>query len=385
MKQMIKQVAIAYFCSRAIVFLIILACSGLVNHDTMLGNEGSADAISVSQAGFEASLVRLATMNDAGWYYGIAKSGYERREFDRSDYANWAFFPLHPLTWRAVIETFGDHPIAEIAFVNILFLIALFVLYRVVIGSGRGEGVAARAVFVVCLFPTSYFFSFPWTESLFLLLSASCFLCAQRGHWKSVLLFGALASGTRFAGVFLVPAVALFYCHEQIKLGAVIAWTRLVLIGSICSGLFAFMFLLWYYTGNPLAFSDIQTVWGRSLEVPVRAIGIIFLKPHELAVAWNVRYLNLAVVVLALLAIRHFIYRKEWGFACFLVLGVLAPLMTGAITSMPRYAMALFPFSIAAADWMENQSVDRVWFVVSSALLALMCVAFASVMNFAGT
>ena len=133
MKTMIKHVAIAYFSSRTLVFLIILACSGLEFVPGNADGTGSVSAITVSEVGVEHSVSRLATMNDAGWYHGIAVSGYERREFDRSKYANWAFFPLHPLTWRAVIGVFGDSPVAEVVVTNLFFLLALFFVYRVVV------------------------------------------------------------------------------------------------------------------------------------------------------------------------------------------------------------------------------------------------------------
>lgn len=385
MNDMFKNIAVAYLSSRLVIFAIIFGYVGLQNGlDDVSAGAKSAN-ITVSSISAFRSIRDLATINDAGWYHQIATEGYERRPFDKSDYANWAFFPLHPTIWKSLIGVFGDDPLVEVIFSNICFLVALIFIFKIIIVTGRSMSCASRAIFVLCFFPTSYFFSFPWTESLFLLLSSMCYFSVIKGYWKTVALTGALASATRFSGIFLLPTAGLFYVLNQASVQERISWKVLVLIGIIASGLIGFMALLAIYTGNPFAFSQIQSVWGRSFEIPIRAIGIIFLKPQEVAVPWNFRYLNFAVLALALMAVRYLIYRKEWAIACFLLLGIAAPLLTGNITSMSRYAMGLFPFAIAIADWTEGRVAERLWFSLSSATFALMCFGFVAKLNFAGT
>jgi hypothetical protein len=49
----------------------------------------------------------LTVMNgDTWWYHSIAVSGYERRPFAAGP-ANWAFFPLYPLTVRVLDGDFA--------------------------------------------------------------------------------------------------------------------------------------------------------------------------------------------------------------------------------------------------------------------------------------
>ncbi|MEZ5484459.1 MAG: hypothetical protein R3F01_04790 [Lysobacteraceae bacterium] len=266
---------------------------------------GDRHIITFSAERLGETLDRLATQGDAGWYRGIANGGYAQRPFDDSRQENWAFFPLHPLLWRAAITAFGDSSSTALLWSNLLALLALVALHLATRSSGRDAATADRAVFVLAFFPTSYFLSLPWSESLFLLVSAGGWAMVRHGSMAGAGLFGMAASATRVSGVFLLPALAIdLWQRDRPSLRR--AWPlALVPLGAL-----AFMAWLWWLSGNPLAFADIQAAWGRALGLPIRAIGIIALHPDQIAVDWNVRYLNLAALLLGLLAIRHFLYRQ---------------------------------------------------------------------------
>jgi hypothetical protein len=373
----LQSALLAFLLSRLIVWVAILVPPMLLP----AAFEGVPSDRVVMRASSEAITTHvdaLVRTNDAGWYHGVATGGYEQRPFDASAQANWAFFPLHPTLWAGAIAVFGDSLWAALLLPNVMLFLALVVLHQLARASGRDQATAARAVFVAALLPSSYFLSLPWTESLFLLTSTACALFALRRQWLWMALAGIAASATRFPGVLLLPAIAaqLLVLRER-------SWRAWLAACCMPLGAVCFALYLWSITGNALAFADIQSAWGRHFELPIRAIGIVLLKPDEIAIDWNLRLLNLAMLGTALLALRHLIYRRDVLFAAFLALCVLAPLMTGTLTSMSRYVTALFPLALALADWTNGATRERAWFTLSAATLALMALAFSLGLTFA--
>jgi len=63
---------------------------------------------------------------------------------------------------------------------------------------------------------------------------------------------------------------------------------------------------------------------------------------------------------------------------------LLAPAMTGSLTSLARYTFGLFPVAIAAAVGLGSQKRERAFLAVSASLLALLALAFQEAFAFAG-
>src|SRR5436190_6659379 len=106
---------------------------------------------------------------DAHWYLAIAHDGYDASGRDA------AFFPGYPLLTRLVdagtpLGTVG----AALLVSNVAFLGSLIVVYGLT-WREYSEIVARRAVALIALFPTAFFFLAPYSESLFLLASLLTF------------------------------------------------------------------------------------------------------------------------------------------------------------------------------------------------------------------
>ncbi|MCB1565134.1 MAG: hypothetical protein H7A20_05130 [Rhodanobacteraceae bacterium] len=367
----------SFLLSRSLILLATLLVTGTAEAP-LPPLPGDRRIITVSGERLAETLDRLVVQGDAGWYRGIAEDGYAQRPFDDSRQENWAFFPLHPLLWRAASSIIGDSTIAALLWSNLIALLAMLALHVAAQSSGRDLVTADRAVFVLALFPTSYFLSLPWSEALFLLTSAGAWALSRQNRWGGSAALGIAASATRVSGAFLLPAIAMdLWQRDRRVLRS--AWP----LALIPLGIAGFMAWLWWISGNPLAFADIQSAWGRFLGLPIRAIGIIALHPDQIAVDWNVRYINFAALLLGLLAIRHFVYRREYGLALLIAAGVLLPAMTDNLTSMARYALGCFPLMIAIADWLGSPMRERSWFALSAALLLFMSGALAMGYSFA--
>src|SRR3954451_7929786 len=162
---------------------------------------GSAPA-DVRPYGWLISLLTLpATPGDAGHYVAIAERGYDQP-------LRPAFCPLYPLLSRAVTAPLESPLLGGVAVSFAALAAALFLLHRLV-ALELGERYARPALLVTALFPTAFFFSAIYTESLFLALSVGAFYFARRERWALAALCGALAAATRNTGVLLLVPLAL--------------------------------------------------------------------------------------------------------------------------------------------------------------------------------
>ena len=202
--------------------------------------------------------MHILSQNDSGWYLGIASDGYERRPFEPTHQANWAFFPLTPILWR-LLGANSHFPFAAVLASNLLFGCGLYFLVLLMREYGFSYEVCERAVAAICFFPTSYFFSLPLSESLFFFLSVGAFLASVRRQWPLMAIATLGACVTRFAGIFLVIAIGLHMWERRHQL-PLRAW---IALAASPLGLFAFMWHLHDVCGNALAFIDIQQAWGR--------------------------------------------------------------------------------------------------------------------------
>ena len=322
----------------------------------------------------------LALNNDAGWYAGIARNGYERQAFNTERQHNWAFFPLHPLIWRYASRLTGEQPFTGMALSNLFFLVALVLLYRLVREFGYDGAVADRTVFYVAAFPSSYFFSLPWTESLFLCLAVGCVYAAKRDAWWLAGAVGALSTATRVSGVYLLPVLLILYVQKH---GLRVRANALGLL-LIPTGLLAFSLYLYLITGNPLAFKDILVTWGRRSGFFLGPLLDYLAHPSEVGEPWNFRLLNFTVGVVALGCVADLLRRREWALACLALVSILTPLSTTTLTSLARYTAVNFPVHLALARFGGRPRVDQTIRALFLAALALMSGLFAAGVTLAG-
>jgi len=331
--------------------------------------------------GAHASLTDIATRGDAGWYLGIATGGYDPGPFSATARHNWAFFPLQPLLLRGVAWVTGEAPLTGIALSTTLLLVGRVLLFELALAVGLGEDAARRAVLYTALWPTAHFFSLPTTESLFLVLTAGCLLCAVRGAFWPAGLLGALASSARPNGILLLPALALLYFAREPRRLRVDALALLL----VPAGLLAFMVYLRFRTGDALAFSHIQQTWNRHPRFFTDALYEYAAVGREVAVPWDFRILNFTVGVLGFAAAAFWAARRRWAFAVYGALALAMPLSMGSLQSVARYAMVCIPVPLALAVAVRRSRTHDAVLVALAAALALVTTLFVQGATFAAT
>ena len=321
---------------------------------------------------------------DTGFYLSIAEEGYR---YEGVPLPSVAFFPLLPMTIRALMTLTGDALWAGILAANLALLAAVMLLYKLA-EVQWGEDIADRAVWYLLIYPASFFGSAIYTESLFLLLSIATFYLARRGRWWEAGLTGLLASLTRLVGLILVPVVLLEWWQQR-KKGAGTetrpSWQGLAAAVLMPVGTLVYMLYLQWSVGDPLAFMRASQAWARQPKSPLAMISEMVVTPSQ---GWGAalgtgalpldNWLDLFFVMFFLAIGVILLLRRQWSEGAYVLLGALIPFSSGLLMSQRRYMWVLFPAFILLALWGENKWVDRVVTVASLMGLALFTALFAN-------
>lgn len=367
------QLAAYFLVSRILIVLVMVAGAGYRPDPVTIGQQ----LVDVGGTDVSHRFRNELLSGDAGWYVDIAQHGYEKRPFNTTRQANWAFFPMLPKLWK--VTGLASHPIRLMILSDLFFAIGLAALYHLAKAEGFGEEAAERSVALLCFFPVSYFFSLPLTESLFLALSAGAFLAARKRKWWAMAMLGACACGTRLVGIFVLASLVIMLWQERETLPKR-AW---IALSCVPLGLLYFCAILWRKTGDPLAFARIQAAWGRSLHWPTAAFGFFLDEPLAWGKEWDFRILNFAGAALGVWALVYLCRQRRWPIALFLLLGMLAPIASGTLMSFPRYEMALFPLALALGGATSKTNVFAATLASFAFLLAVACTAFSFGVYFA--
>lgn len=329
---------------------------------------------------------------DSVWYLTIAKDGYGSAH----SHAQAAFYPLYPSLMRVLGWVVGSPLLAGILVSLACFLGALVLLHRLA-ALELGERDARGTVLLVAFFPTAFFFSAVYSESLFLLVSVGAFLAARRGRWAWAGALGGLAALTRNSGVLLlVPLVILFVQQERHGRRVRALWLALVPLGlAVYLGYSAIAL------GDALAPYHAQALWLRHFEPLGALVGGVraaWLGLRQLVHGSPTpRYFGenggdpfqvggdslmlLGFLVFALLACAGALRRLPLAYGVYAAVALATtlsyPLDAQPLMSLPRYMLVLFPLHMWLARWTgERRGVERA-VGVSAVLLGLFAAYFA--------
>ena len=304
---------------------------------------------------------------DTGFYVSIVEEGYR---FQGVPLSSVAFFPLLPLLMRLLLPLVGDAVVAGILVANAALLLASVYFYRLV-AMQWSERVAERALWYLLIFPTAFFGSAIYTESLFLLTAIGALYSARQSRWARATLFAFGAGLTRLVGIVVAPMLVLEWLrqrHLQEPGGAqsTAAVGPFAAVAAAPLGLLAFMAYLWRAFGDPLAFAHAAAAWERTPRAPGAMVAALLQRP---AGGWLQAlragtlpindWIDLIAVLFFLAASFLLLYRRRWVEGIFVWLGVMLPLSSGLLMSQRRYMWVLFPVYILLAQWGRRRWADR--------------------------
>jgi hypothetical protein len=285
---------------------------------------------------------------DSGHYLKIALDGYSFQGMEVN------FFPAYPLLIR--LFAFGQARLmawSGLLISNLAFIVAALLLWCQV-RMDFDEHVAWNTVITLCAFPTSFFFSAVYSESLFLLFSVLVCWFSVRRQYILAALFVTMVSLTRINGLLLIviPLVEILARRPTRW------WWRGAATGFISGvGLSLYGLYSWKTQGSPIAFILTQQEYmDRSIAWPwqtlLDSLAVVVAGYGELQDNWFMR----AVSVQDLLAISLFIGCMILAFFLIRRRSLVAYLFAGTLMltvshgphvlgvfAASRYVLGLFP------------------------------------------
>jgi len=366
---------------------------------------------------------------DGLWYRLIAVDGYSKT------IANAAFWPVYPVAMRGLGNILGiSYDTAGWIIANVAFFVALILLYRLV-SLDFDPQIGRATLWAIALFPTSFFFSTVYTESLLLLFIVGGLLAARLRQWWLAGILGALAAATRSYGVFLIlPYAVLFYQQNGSSPRRWIPRSLPVFLPAL--GPVAFSIQLNHALANnsrathhkysfnlvgrhvaftlhePLAWKDVQIQWNRHSAAPWdtlkwafssspagRAIGqrdgadwswFSQMAHHPswhllTSESWRTGIAESdtleLVCTLAFLALAVIgIFKLPAYYSVFLIPGLIVPLLQPSsvhiLMSMPRFGLTLFPIFVLIGMAVRTRWLGIPLGVLSTVMLVLLTIQF---------
>lgn len=325
---------------------------------------------------------------DSQWYQWIVQEGYWLRPGQRS---NVAFFPLYPMAIDLVAPFVGNNTVlAGVIVSNAAFLALLIVLYQLTKLESGSDQTARRTVFYLAIFPTSFFFSMMYTESLFLFFIVAAIYFARKQLWVWAALMGLLAGTARVVGVLTwglvmwewlrvhgwnIEAIHRQQSWRNLWDGLKRDWTDILVIALIPLGILSYIVFLQQNFKDPVAFSTVQSAWGRENIGPWAVIvrDIRVLSSEGMGLGNLSRILNLTTMAV-ILGMSVTIWRRLGaGYALFTLLALLIP-ATSASQSLMRYAVVCFPVFMIFGMWGKHTAFDRAYTTIAAVLLGVFTV-----------
>lgn len=302
---------------------------------------------------------------DSWWYIDLVKKGYIHEGVGKL--SNIVFFPAYPILIKTLTFWAGDGTRLVIivgtllSCLFLLFSVILFYKYLLKFHSGVDP---YWAIFFLLVFPTAFFFTSLYTESLFLFLSIGVFYYGRQGKFLIASIFGMAAALTRVTGVLLFFPLLIEYYFYYRKIKPSIIYLLLIPAGT--GSFFAYH---WLKFGDPFLFLRVEATWGRTFTIAGDHFSLI-----SPAAAMNF-YLDAAYILIAVIAGYLVLKRLRPSYAIYMALTLAVALSTGTTMSIGRYILILFPMYILAAS-IKNLEYKMAWALCSILLLALNIISF---------
>lgn len=300
---------------------------------------------------------------DGGHYLGIAQHGY-------SEKFQYAFFPLYPLTIKAVNQLVNNYTFAGVLISTLSGLLGLNILYQL-ISLDFSKKLAEKVIFLLLFFPTSFYFLTVYSEGLFFLLVMLTFLSLRKGNLFLASIFAALSSATRPMGLAVVIALILETYLTQ-------GFTKknwYIILSAL--GFIIYSFYLFQKTSDPFYFITAEQHWLRSISVP----GAGFWQSLKDIFTPGFTTKNFTVLIDLLfgvfglgMIIRSFRFLPI-SYSVYGLISVALPLFSSSLSSTPRFLLPIFPIFILMA-LVKNKYASFAYQLISIMLLGLFSVLF---------
>lgn len=318
---------------------------------------------------FSDFILEFAHRWDGNSYTFIAVHGYVTTGPEKTFIV---FPPLYPLLIK-FLTLFRINPVLSGVIISNMFFVGAMIILFKLIALDYQKRIALLTIILISIFPTTFFFSIAYPESLFVFLFALSFYLARKGKYLFGGLIGGMAAITRPFGIIIFPAL-IFYLIIQKNLNI-----RKFILFSITFGLPVLAYLLINYSlyESPFAFLEfLKNNWQKSFAFPwdgilsswKRGIFTPELSNYKFFAGYGEAIASTLAWIFIPIGIKH------WGlkspYLVYLFLATILFTSTDFILSAPRYLLSIPPFFILLAKIIDsNKVLKTLWIIVSVVLL----------------
>lgn len=326
------------------------------------------------------NLVQMWASFDCRHYLSLAEHGYSYFYTQQL----YAFFPVFPFLIRSLASITGCYLTSGLIISHLSLIFALYFLYKLVRLDFK-EKTAKSVLLLLLLFPTSFLFGAINSESTYLLFVVLSFYLIRQKKVLPAVLIAILASATKFSGIFIWPALIIEFWHQNKKsFKKMLKQSKTLLLLFPPLGLILFMRFQAINAGNPLAFIETRPDFAPRFAEKITLIYQVFFRYLKMIFTLTpvdpiyftvlleafVGALFLILIILAFKKVRS-------SYALFALLSYLTPTLTGSFSSMPRFALSIFPAFIVLALLLEKTKKKglRKAYIIISIILSIVSIA----------
>lgn len=295
---------------------------------------------------------------DGEHYLAIAYEGYRP--------LTYFYFPVFPLIIKFVGNFLGgsfiSYATSGLIISNILFLIGLIGIYKLLKIDNK-QSLLKTTLFLLFLFPTSFYFGSVYTESLFLALSVWSFYFARKKRWIFAGLLGAILTATRVTGLALIPALLVEAYLQYKSEGKKEIVQKLLGLLTIPLGICIYTYFLKITTGDPLEFVHNVAIFGQQRQSTLVLLPQVFYR-YFFKVFPNINYdyfpvvfstfLEIVTAIIFLALVLLGFIKQRLSYATYSLFAYLIPTFSGSFSSFPRYVLLIFPSFILTAEFIQK-------------------------------
>lgn len=297
---------------------------------------------------------------DGGHFRGIAENNYLPQQT--------VFFPLYPMLIKFLMF-FNIHSLwGGLILSNLSLIFSLFFLYKLTLLDFSSK-IAQKTVFTLLIFPTSFYLGAVYSESLFLLLTLSCFYFMRTNKMFWAILLGAGAVATRLVGI-----IVFFSLINYKKIFSV----KNLLITLMLLPIPIYMLFQQVLFQNLFGFLTNELSWQRHLTFPLKPV--LSYGKYLILTGWQIGNMPRALIeflfFLGGLVGLYFSFKKlPLSYSIYFLVSLILPTFSGTLVAMPRYLLTIFPLFILLG-LIENEILQKLWVFFSILLLAAYTILF---------
>ena len=251
---------------------------------------------------------------DSEWYVLIAEKGYasfdQFSQFGHGKYLaaeTSKFFPAYPMAIRALNYGLHNSVLSGFLISNAATLLFLFFFFKLT-SSVFNDQAAFQASLLYILFPTSFFLSAVYSESLFLAMALAAFYFLEKKQLIPAAIATAIVMITRPTGVLAAPALLLLTLRQ---FRGTSKSALPVMLLAILLPLAAYAWFIQQTFGTFRWITDTSTYWRGQVSYPLYALVRFFRNPiaihgqHNSMIDFGFAALNLLVLIVSLRKLRR--------------------------------------------------------------------------------